>query len=81
MKYEMKNESGPPIGRVGVFVELSIIVPVFNSGTIFPELYREVCESVGPVVSSFELLAVIDGCVDDSSKVVGKLCIEPIWSR
>lgn len=51
-------------------IELSIVVPIYNSATIFPELYRRICASLEAVVSSFELIAVLDGCSDNSLDVI-----------
>ena len=51
-------------------VELSVVVPVYNSATIFPELHRRLVEALEGVVASFEIIAVVDGCADDSSRVI-----------
>lgn len=51
-------------------VELSIVIPVYNSATIFPELHRRLVEALEGTVASFEIVAVVDGCADDSFKVI-----------
>jgi len=50
--------------------ELSIVIPVYNSAAIFPELYRRLSENLSDIVSGFEIIAVLDGCVDDSYSVI-----------
>src|SRR5512145_909262 len=51
-------------------IDLSIVIPVYNSAAIFPELHRRVSESLRSVAPSFELIAVLDGCRDDSFEVI-----------
>ncbi|MDA8082779.1 MAG: glycosyltransferase family 2 protein, partial [Nitrospiraceae bacterium] len=51
-------------------IGLSVVIPVYNSAGIFPELYRRLCDSLNPAIPSFELIAVLDGCVDDSYAVI-----------
>jgi len=50
--------------------ELSVIVPVYNSANIFPELYRRLTNALEPAFSSFELITVLDGCRDNSFEVI-----------
>jgi len=50
--------------------ELSIVIPVYNSANIFPELHRRLVAALEPVVNSFEVLAVLDGCKDNSLAVI-----------
>jgi dolichol-phosphate mannosyltransferase len=51
-------------------IELSVVIPVYNSAAIFPELHRRIVQSLQTVVESFELVAVLDGCTDDSYRVI-----------
>ena len=51
-------------------VDLTVVVPVYNSARIFPELYRRLVDALDSCVSSFEIIAVIDGCKDDSFDVI-----------
>src|SRR5512146_5685 len=53
--------------------ELSVAVPVYNSANIFPELHRRLVGALEPAVDSFEIIAVIDGCQDNSAGVIGSL--------
>jgi len=52
-------------------LELSVIIPVYNSAEIFPELHRRLIAVLGPAVKSFEIIAVVDGCRDRSAEVIG----------
>jgi len=51
-------------------IELSVVIPIYNSAAIFPELYRRLCSSLESVVQSFEVIAVLDGCTDNSFDVI-----------
>lgn len=53
--------------------ELSIVIPVYNSERIFPELYRRLTQALEGVVASFEIVAVVDGCQDQSYNVIQAL--------
>ena len=50
--------------------ELSVVIPIYNSANIFPELYQRLTAAVGQTVSSFEIIAVVDGCRDRSFDVI-----------
>ena len=50
--------------------ELSVVIPVYNSANIFPELYRRLTAALDQTVSSFEIIAVVDGCRDRSFDVI-----------
>jgi glycosyltransferase involved in cell wall biosynthesis len=52
-------------------LELSVIIPVYNSAEIFPELHRRLIAVLEPAVKSFEIIAVVDGCRDRSAEVIG----------
>jgi dolichol-phosphate mannosyltransferase len=52
-------------------LDLSVIIPVYNSADIFPELYRRLVAVLEPAVKSFEIIAVVDGCRDRSAEVIG----------
>lgn len=51
-------------------LELSVVIPVYNSANIFPELYRRLQAALGQMVASFEIIAVVDGCRDRSFDVI-----------
>ena len=53
--------------------ELSIVIPVYNSEGIFPELYSRLTKALEAVVHSFEIIAVVDGCRDKSFNVIQAL--------
>ena len=50
--------------------ELSVVIPVYNSANIFPELYQRLTAALDKTVSSFEIIAVVDGCRDRSFDVI-----------
>ena len=50
--------------------ELSVVIPVYRSAKIFPELYRRLVASLEPVVDGFEIVAVADGNADGSADVI-----------
>jgi len=55
-------------------VELSIVIPVYNSAAIFPELYNRTVAALASVVGEFEIIAVLDGCKDNSFEVISNYC-------
>ncbi len=58
--------------------ELSVVIPVYNSANIFPELHRRLVAVLSTAVSSFEIIAVVDGCQDNSFDVIAALsCGDP----
>jgi dolichol-phosphate mannosyltransferase len=54
-------------------MDLSIIIPVYNSSTIFPELHKQLCIALNNTVQSLEIVAVLDGCTDASYDVIHTL--------
>jgi glycosyltransferase involved in cell wall biosynthesis len=51
-------------------VELSVVIPVYNSAKIFPELHRRLVKTLSDTVQSYEIIAVVDGCTDRSAEVI-----------
>lgn len=51
-------------------VELSVVIPVYNSANIFPELHRRLTTVLEGVVSAYEIIAVVDGARDNSFEVI-----------
>ena len=51
-------------------VELSVVIPVYNSAEIFSELHRRLVETLSDTVQSYEIIAVVDGCTDSSAEVI-----------
>lgn len=51
-------------------VELSVVIPVYNSAKIFPELHRRLVKTLSDTVHSYEIIAVVDGCTDRSAEVI-----------
>lgn len=59
----------PPCTNPGS-VELSVVIPVFNSANIFPELHRRLTTTLAGVVSTYEIIGVVDGARDKSFDVI-----------
>jgi len=53
--------------------ELSVVIPVYNSEAIFPELHRRLTAAIEGVVDTYEILAVVDGCRDNSYRVIADI--------
>lgn len=53
--------------------DLSVVIPVYNSDRIFPELYRRLCAVLEKSAPSFEIIAVLDGCTDNSLSIISGL--------
>lgn len=60
---------------------ISVVVPVYNSAAILPDLVKRLepvlCATGGP----FELILVNDGSRDESWKVIGQLAADHTWVR
>lgn len=57
-------------------MNLSIVVPVYESADCLPELAHRVRQDVGNSIASYELILVNDGSTDDSWKVINSLVKE-----
>jgi polyisoprenyl-phosphate glycosyltransferase len=53
--------------------DLTIIVPVYNSAAIFPELYKRMAAAFDQTTPDFEIVAVLDGCRDNSYDVISAI--------
>ena len=53
-------------------IKLSVVIPVFNSAEIFPALYKRLVSVLDKAVKSFEVITVLDGCVDNSFEVISE---------
>jgi glycosyltransferase involved in cell wall biosynthesis len=53
--------------------DLSVVIPIYNSANIFPELYKRLVRALEPRVRSFEIIPVLDGCRDNSYSVISGL--------
>ena len=51
-------------------LDLSVVIPVYNSAEIFPELHRRLVETLSDTVQSYEIIAVVDGCTDSSAEII-----------
>ncbi len=50
--------------------DLTVIIPIYNSSAVFPELYRRLSLSLAGYTESYEIIAVLDGCRDNSYDVI-----------
>jgi polyisoprenyl-phosphate glycosyltransferase len=53
--------------------EISIVSPVYRCGECVAELYRQVVAALEPLVDSFEIILVSDGCPEKSWEAVRAL--------
>ncbi len=58
---------------MGQSVDISIVVPVYNSSGCLPELVRRINEAVAHMNRSFEIILVNDSSKDDSWNVICRL--------
>jgi glycosyltransferase involved in cell wall biosynthesis len=56
-------------------VSLSIVIPVYNSARIFPDLYQRLTAVLESAVPSYEVVAVVDGCRDESFRVIREVAL------
>jgi dolichol-phosphate mannosyltransferase len=54
-------------------VDISIIIPVYYSADIFPVLYERLVLTLDKLSLSFEIVAVVDGCTDESAAVIAHI--------
>ena len=52
--------------------ELSVVIPVYKSAEIFPELYRRLNDALTETVASHEIIAVVDSPGDGSADVIAE---------
>lgn len=82
----LSNDPAPQINTGASSVsaagsELSIVIPVYNSGSILAELVRQLGEVLPQLASAYELILVNDGSRDDSWRVIEALCAAQGWVR
>lgn len=53
---------------------ISIVIPVYNSADIFPELYRRLSATLSGLNMRYEIIAVTDGCRDNSADIIAEFC-------
>jgi glycosyltransferase involved in cell wall biosynthesis len=53
--------------------DLSVVIPVYNSEAIFPELHRRLTAALAGVAGTYEIVAVVDGCQDNSFQVITEI--------
>lgn len=55
-------------------IELSIVIPIYNSANIFPELHKRLIAVLDALTQNFEIITVLDGCKDQSFEVISEYC-------
>ena len=54
-------------------VEISVVVPVYRSAPMLPELHRRLIDALGSLAERYEIILVEDGGGDDSWSVIERL--------
>lgn len=54
-------------------LSLSVVVPVYYSAAIFPTLYDRLVTTLSGITDNFEIIAVVDGCTDNSAQVIAEI--------
>lgn len=54
-------------------VDVSVVIPVYKSGEIFPELSRQLVQALEAGGYTFDIIAVVDGPLDDTFDIVAAL--------
>jgi glycosyltransferase involved in cell wall biosynthesis len=60
---------------------LSIVIPVYHSAKILPELVKQLSEVLPDITKQFEVILVNDGSRDDTWQVIQKLAKQHDWLR
>src|SRR5881398_786121 len=60
---------------------VSVVVPVYNSQDLLPNLAKRLCLTLGNAARAFELVLVNDGSHDRSWDVIGDLAMIHPWVR
>lgn len=60
-------------GTMGAGPEISVVIPVYNEKTSLEALYGKLCEVIGWLGRSFEIIFVDDGSLDGSFEVLAGL--------
>lgn len=53
---------------------LSVVIPVYGSDNVLPELHRRLVAAVEPITKEFEIILVNDGSPDNAWQVIQELC-------
>lgn len=68
-KFEVKRDPVVDAGK-GRSVEISVVSPVYKCGECVAELHRQLVATLEPIVGSFEIILVNDGCPANSWEAV-----------
>lgn len=60
---------------------ISVVVPVYQSEAILPELVQRLSQTLPPLAGEYELILVNDSSPDESSAVIGQLQRQFAWIR
>ena len=73
--------TGLPLGDARRLAGLSVVVPVYGSEEILPELVRQLGEVLPGLAENHELVLVNDCSPDGSWQVIEQLTAEHVWIR
>ena len=73
--------TGLPLGDARRLAGLSVVVPVYRSEAILPELVRQLGEVLPGLAENHELVLVNDCSPDGSWQVIEQLTAEHVWIR
>ena len=73
--------TGLPLGKARRLAGLSVVVPVYGSEEILPELVRHLGEVLPGLAENHELVLVNDCSPDGSWQVIEQLTAEHVWIR
>jgi undecaprenyl-phosphate 4-deoxy-4-formamido-L-arabinose transferase len=68
-------EASPPLDAAGSTspVDISVVIPVYRSAAILPELHRRLVDALEAITQRYEIILVEDGGGDDSWSVIERL--------
>lgn len=55
-------------------MDISVVIPVYGCKAALPELHRRLCENLGKITDSFEIILVDDCCPQNSWEEIEKIC-------
>lgn len=56
--------------------DITVVIPIYNSANVFPELYRRLVLSLKENSLKYEIITVIDGCGDNSFSVINQFALQ-----
>ncbi|MBF0170482.1 MAG: glycosyltransferase family 2 protein, partial [Nitrospinae bacterium] len=69
----MSDMTAAPEAALRPPVALSVVIPVYRSGEIFPALHRRLTAALVPL-GNYEIIAVVDGGGDETAEIIARHC-------